>query len=151
PNERYASVADFRQALAEACRPIRSRSLLRSVGILAVLAALALAIIVPFVSRRSAEPPPDPERPDRLWALHDNPDDLSLLDAEDGGELASGSAPVVERIRVENPQGKVPPELPLSHWPALRPVLVVHSPRAWGFVQPLTDRTLSRRVVERWP
>src|SRR5262249_54543241 len=134
PNERYASVADFRRALADACRPGRSRNLLRPVGILAVLAVLALAIILPLVSRQSAEESPAPERPDRLWAVHDNPADLSLLGAEDGGELSGGSVPTVERVRVEDPRGNVPPGLPLPVWPTPRSVLVVHSPRAWGFV-----------------
>src|SRR5262249_48995241 len=90
------------------------------------------------------------ELPTRLWVLYDKADSLSLFTEGKNHEPASGSDVPVERVLVENPPRDLPPELPLADWPASLPVLVVHSPRAWGFVHPLQDRTLGQRVVRNW-
>lgn len=108
-----------------------------------LVAAVAVGLIV--AGRKSLPPPPPPpplaERPTRLWVLYDQPDDLTLFEGE----------PAAERVRVETPPQRLPPDLPLPLWPAPRPVLVVRSATAWGFVHPFHDRALARRVVEHWP
>ncbi|MDB5309729.1 MAG: stkP 5 [Gemmataceae bacterium] len=151
--ERYPSVAPFRQALAGAARPARSRGPARWLGAVAGLAALVVVLFV-LVGRKSPTPtvpPQPPERPTRLWVLYDKPDDLSLFGGAEGRDLSGDADVAVECVRVDNPPQTVPPELPVPIWPTPRPVLVVHSPRAWGFVHPLLDRTLGQRVVRDWP
>lgn len=156
PDERYASVEEFRRALAAACRPPAGRVPLRLLGVLAGLAALVVVPLVahiwqPTPPQLASAPPPDADRPDRLVVLYDQPDDLSYFAAVGGGELAGEPAVPVERVRVENPPSAFPAGLPLPVWPTPRPVLVVRSPRAWGFVYPFRDRSLGWRVVAGWP
>jgi serine/threonine protein kinase len=149
PKERYASIPEFQQALVGACRPTRSRIAL---GVLGALAGLAVLISVLFVLRPgNPTPQPPSELPTRLWVVYEKPDDLSLFPQEGGPGRSSSPDLAVERVPVENPARAVPPELPLPVWPTPRPVLVVHSPDAWGFIHPLQDRTLGQRVVENWP
>ena len=151
PKDRYESVAQFRQALADACRPtgVRARTRLMVAGAaLTALGAALFALNGRQTGTTTAVPPP--ERPTHSWVLYDRPGDLSLFAGEDGGEWAGGSDVAVERVRVENPRQALPPELPLPVWPTPRPVLVVRSPNAWGFVHPLQDPTLGRRVLENW-
>jgi hypothetical protein len=164
PTERYASVTQFRRALtAAAGHTARDRVSLRTLGVLAALAALVI-VPVAYSWRPTPQQPtgaqapespgaevPTPEKPDRLVVLYDKPEDLSLLGGEGGAELTSGSDLTAEWVQVEVPPGNVPAGLPLPVWPAPRPVLVIRSPRAWGFVHPLRDRALGQRVVHHWP
>jgi hypothetical protein len=151
PKERYPSVADFRQALAAACRPIRRRARVRLLGAAAgVVALIVLFVIIGWRVGTRTGAPPSPELPARMWVLYDNPEDLSLFVGEGGRELASGSGVTAEQVPVEDPPRDLPPGLALPVWPTPRPALVVRSPRAWGFVHPLTDRALARQVVSNW-
>jgi hypothetical protein len=111
----------------------------------------ALVTVLAAVSRWNPAAPPPSTTPTRLWVLYDEPDDLALLAGEGGRDLSNGSSLAVEHILVENPPRDIPPELPLPVWPMPRPALVIHSPRAWGFVHPLQDRTLGQRVARDWP
>jgi hypothetical protein len=152
PDDRYPSVAEFRQALSAVGRPAGLRSLLRLLGVLAAVAAL---VVIPPAAYRwgpgagsSTEPQPSPgpaDRPERLLALYDDPKDLALLSGLDDGD---GLPVPVEHVPVET---RLPAGLPLPVRPAPRPVLVIRSPGAWGFVHPLQDTSLGRRVVARWP
>jgi hypothetical protein len=145
PTQRYPSVVEFRRALADACRPppLRSR-----IGL--TVAAVALTVVLAVgVWKQAASPPAD--RPTRLWVLYDQPGDLSMFAGGGGGELAGDPDVAVERVRVETPPRDIPLELPLPVWPTPRPVLVVRSAHALGFVYPLQDRTLGWRVVRHWP
>jgi hypothetical protein len=108
-------------------------------------------LVALMVARWRVPAPQRPGLPTRIWALYDQPDEFSFPAGEGGGGWPDGAGVKVERIRVENAAMDVPPELPLSFWPTSLPVLVVHSPRAWGFVQPLVDRRLGERVVREWP
>jgi hypothetical protein len=161
PEDRYASVAEFRRALSDAGRPAGPRFPVRPLGVLAAVAAL---VVIPLVAYRwgpgtgsstespapEAVPPPGPaaDQPERLLALYDDPKDLALLSGLDDGD---GLPVPVERVPVETPPRRLPAGVPLPVWPAPRPVLVIQSPGAWGFVHPLQDRSLGRRVVAHWP
>jgi len=162
PGERYASAGQFQQALARACRSARSRGprwFLAVLASAAVLAAIALAAYRwwPAADPKSGLPTSGPveaaslDRPDRLMVIYDKPADLPLFAGEDGEELASGSAVNVERVAVEKPLRKLPSGIPLSVWPTPLPALLIHSPKAWGFVHPLQDRSLGQRAVKHWP
>jgi serine/threonine protein kinase len=163
PAERYASVAQFRQALNSADHTTQPRISLRTVGVLAALAALVIVPLVAYNWKPTAQQPPDApsewpvveaparEKPDRLVVLYDKPEDLSLVAGEDGAELASGSGVRVERVQIQKPPRNVPAGLPLPVWPTPRPVLVIHSPHTWGFVHPLQDRLLGQKIVKHWP
>jgi hypothetical protein len=149
PSERYASIAEFRQTLVGACRPTRSRAPFWLLGAVAGLAVLVAVLLV--VGRWKHAPQPPSGLPTRLWVVYHKSDDVSLFTGVDGRELPSGSDAAVKLVQVEDPPGNVPSELPLPVWPTPRPVLVVHSPGAWGFVHPLQDRMLGQRVVRDWP
>jgi serine/threonine protein kinase len=179
PSDRYGSVAQFQQALADACRPLAAPTPHRSRRRLAVTAALAVLGLSayfwwPSAARQptsatsqqptlqTAERPaalgngdsstsgaPVPERPDRLVLLYENLDDLTLFAGLKGGQLTSGSAAKVELAVIGSPR-VMPAGLPVPLWPAPRPGLLIHSPSAWGFVYPLEDRSLGRYVVSHW-
>ncbi len=168
PEQRYATVAEFRRAFGDACRPpaarVRTGPTLAAAALAAGLAVLlavggwwritrpvALPPAETVGPPPAASPPPAADRPTRLWVLYDQPDDLSMLTGAGGGELATDPGVAVERVLVEDQRQGLPPELPLPVWPRPRPVLVVHSPGAWGFVHPLRDPTLGQRVVRNWP
>jgi hypothetical protein len=152
PRERYPSVADFRQALAAACRAARRRARAPLLAAAAgVVALIVLFVIVGWRTGTKTASPLPPESPTRMWVLYDSPEDLSLFAAEGGRELASGSGVAAEHVPVEDPPRDLPPGLALPAWPTLRPVLVVRSAHAWGFVHPLTDRALAWQVVSNWP
>lgn len=157
PDERFATVAEFRQALSAAVRPAGSRVPRRAVLASAALAAPVLASVAAYVWWRSArsgvtDPPPDApvpalETPDRLAVLYDKPADLDLVL---GADLEKSSGVRAERFRFEQPAPDIPTGIPLPVWPIPRPVLVIRSPRAWGFVHPLRDGSLGQQVVARW-
>jgi hypothetical protein len=149
PAERHASIAEFRQALAGACRATRPRARLWVLGSALGLAALAASL--PAVTRWKPPPQSLSGPPPQLWVLYDEPEDLAMFQREEGREWPGGPGVVAERVPVGNPPGEVPPELPLPVWPTPRPVLVLHTPGAWGFVHPLLDRTMGQRVVGDWP
>ena len=156
PHDRYASMAEFRQALADACRsrrlPVRSRLIAAAAGLAALvvigLAAHAWRTTTGQPSGSAAAPGGSPTQ---LWILYDKPEDLSLFPGEGGRKLSNSADVDVQHLRMEEPPGRIPPELALPVWPAFRPVLILHSPAAWGFVHPLVDRTLAQRVVKGWP
>jgi hypothetical protein len=149
PEERYASAGQFRQAFHRACRQTRSRVPARLLGAAVALALLVVVLLV--VHNWTNTTQQSSGLPTRLWVVYDKPEELALFAGEAGRELSSGTAVAVERIQVENPAQEVPPELAIPVWPTPRPVLIIHSPGAWGFVQPLLDRTLGQRVVKDWP
>jgi len=120
PAERYPSVAEFRQALAGACRSTARRFPVRVLVALTGLVIVAGVLLALGSWRRSAPQPEVPRLPDeptRLWLLYDKPEDMSLL-AGDSGELASDSDARIERVRIENPSDNVPPDLPVPFWPS---------------------------------
>ena len=149
---------------ADGPRPARRQVLLRLLGVLAGLIVLLIVLLLTYNGRPAAEqlaglstsesPAPElpnPDRPTRLWLLHDKPDDLLLFTGEGSAESSSSSVVPVERILVEPPTRAIPPGLPLPVWPTPRPVLIVHSLQAWGFVHPLVDSALGQRVAKNWP
>ncbi|MBP3955023.1 serine/threonine protein kinase [Gemmata sp. G18] len=160
PDERYASIKQFQTALAGACRKNAGRvnhRALAALGIIAALVILPLAVAKWWRPTAVADPEPsgtqavDGERPDRLVVLYDRSDDLALFTGPDGRGLVGSLGAPVERVPAEAGGTPLPPGLPLSVWPAPRPVLAIRSPSAWGFVYPLQDRTLAQRVVTNWP
>ncbi|MBN9517676.1 serine/threonine protein kinase [bacterium] len=151
PEQRYATVARFREALAGATRRRRRRAVWLTAAALVAVAAGGLVVARWRTANPPPPPPPPAEQPTRLWVLYDQPEDLKLLAGDAGGELAGGPGVTAERVRVESPPRGLPPDLPLPVWPTPRPVLVVRSASAWGFVHPFQDRTLGQRVVAHWP
>ncbi len=156
PTERYGSVAEFRLALANACRPAGRRAPIRLLATLAALAAIVAIPLAAFDWQPSGQRPHEPqateaERPDRLVILHDRNEDLALFAGEGGAELASGSDVPVERVLIEAPPRHLAEGLPLPVWPTPRPALLIRSPSAWGFVHPFQDQSLAQRVIRRWP
>jgi hypothetical protein len=156
-DDRYESMSEFRQAFLDAChdkrRPPRGRWLIATAAGLAVLAVVWLAVR----SRETVVRPPSAaaetvgELPTKLWVLYDKPQDLSLFTGEKGGELSGAAGMAVHHVAIEEPVRKVPAELTMPFWPTSRPLLVVRSPTAWGFVYPLADPTLGQRVLKNWP
>ncbi|MBA4065409.1 MAG: hypothetical protein C0501_17185 [Isosphaera sp.] len=150
PDDRYGSVAEFRDALAAACGPARPRPRRRWLAAAAVGAVGAAAAAVAAYHWPPADPGPLPPAapavaaPDRAWVFYDRPEELALF----AGDL--GGLPV-ERVFGGPKPGKPPAELQIPSWPAPGSVLAVRSPDAWVFVNPLTDPGLADRVVRNWP
>lgn len=148
PDDRTRTAAEFRQefiAAAGTPRPRRAAWWPAAAVAVGVLAAV-LAVTLNRGTPSSAPPaPPAADRPTRLWLLYDRPDDLDLFPDLDR------TAPAVERVRLGEQVPGLPPDLPVPFAPRPRPLLVIRSAGAWGFVHPLADRTLARRVAADWP
>lgn len=144
PDQRYASVEEFRQALADALR--RPRPLLLVGGLLLVAALVGLLAWLragPGDNTATAQT--------RAWILYEHPETLAwLAGAEADPPLPKHAGLAVKRLRLsEQPPGhSLDPQLPL--WPSPRPVLVLSSPKTWGFFHPLMDSSLADRIVAQW-
>lgn len=155
PDDRFPSVAEFRREFAAATGTPRPRPVAWwpvtaaavAVGIVVAVAVLLFNRAVPpsVASIAAGVIDPSADRPTRLWLLYDRPDDLDLF--ADPDQLD----PPAERARVNEQAQGLPPDLPVPFAPKPLPVLVIRSAGAWGFVHPLADRTLARRVVADWP
>jgi hypothetical protein len=156
PSDRYQSMDQFRQALADGCRAARPRTWAWRTAAAAGLAVLTAALLGVYMRRKTVPPALETSAapavsPIRSWVLYDRPKELKLFAAKDGAELPERGEMAVQRVWIEDPKSRVPADLALPDWPTCRPVLAIRSPRAWGFVHPLADRTLGERVLENWP
>ncbi len=163
PSERFESVADFRNALARV-KPARVPRRWHNV-VIAGLSILTIALLVAYVwppesAVQTGEPPaPKPiqpqvakaNRPNRLMVFYDKPQDLSLFSGADGKQLSRDADVTIEKVLIEKPTAFIAHGLSLPFLPTPRPVLAIQSPKAWGFVHPLVDRTLGYRVLKSWP
>jgi hypothetical protein len=144
PDDRYASVAEFRQGLARALAPPRRRSWRSVVVVAALLVTAAIAVMHlagPF------GPTPRPVVPvagdERAWVLFDRPEDQQLFEGLPEALAARSVAARGLRPGEDGP--------PLPAWPEPRPVLVLDAPGALAFVHPLEDASLAARVARDWP
>lgn len=148
PQDRYASVAQFWQALDDACCDTGQRISRRTKAALVIAASLLLLVLGAVWLRTTALPR---ERISDLWLLLDRPDQHALLGVTADLERANRGALTIHSVNVHDSPGSVPPSLPLPFWPNPRPVALVRSPIAWGFVVPLQEPSLVDRTVRDWP
>jgi hypothetical protein len=145
PDDRYASVEEFRRGLRRALAPPPRRSL-RTLALAAGLALTSATSLALYLTRPGAGPR-DGDRAaatdGQAWALCDRPEDRWLIEDDPDGPAFR---PVV-------PHGHRPDDggPPLPAWPEPRPVLVLAAPGALAFVHPLDDATLAGRVARDWP
>jgi serine/threonine protein kinase len=145
--DRLSSVEDFRRELQRSLqrRKIQSRHFLAC-----AMLVLLLGVALPQVSNTHRSPGSVPiatPQPVQAWVLHDYPDHLNWFDLG-GMDEASGLIP--RPLLVQGRLSGINSSPPLPLWPATRPVLVVSSPNNLGFVHPLSDPTLGRRVLKNW-
>jgi hypothetical protein len=144
PEDRFASVAEFRRLLNRALAPPPPRSwrtaALVAGLVLTTLLALGLYLTRP-VGKAKAGPEPAAGAA-RAWVVGDRADDHRLF-----GGLPEGLA-----ARPVAPHGLRPTggEPPLAAWPEPRPALVLSSPGALAFVHPLEDASLAGRLARDW-
>jgi serine/threonine protein kinase len=156
PSERFASVAELRQALANVVAKFTPRAPRRWRQAVVVAALLTIPWLAVILGRPDAPAPSLPEtapaakavseRPERVWLLDDRPDRLTTFTKQ----LSDQSGLDVERVLADKSQ-PFPPELPLPAAPTPVPVAVIRSPSAWGFVYPIRDRALPHTIVKHWP
>ena len=141
--DRFATVEDFRRELLAALNvwPSSSRRRFGLAAAIALIVAFAVAFLRPLPPRAS-DPLSTPPETVQSWVLHDSPEQLRWFDL---GE--ESTRPWLVEGRAAGASGS--PPVPV--WPAIRPVLVIVSAEAVGFVHPLTDPTLGRRVLKAWP
>jgi hypothetical protein len=143
--DRYPSVEEFRRELLKAltARSTRSRrwwGLGAALGVcVGTVAFLIGAPLWKFEASSSSG-----ARPVETWIIHDRPEQLQWFDQAEPGGLAF--QPLLAQGRM--PSGPGAPPLPV--WPSTRPVLVISSSNALGFVHPLSDPTFGRRVLRSW-
>jgi hypothetical protein len=147
PEDRPATVDDFRRELKSALGQ-GGGSTRRRVGVLATtVMALAVSALLAGRGQPGDAASPTPAGPVEAWLLHDHPGQLAWFDfaAPDRGD-GPGPRPVL--VRGRSPTESDGPPVPV--WPNTRPVLVISSPGAQGFIHPLADPTLGRRVLGDW-
>jgi eukaryotic-like serine/threonine-protein kinase len=147
PEDRFATVEQFRRCLVGALQGSAGRRRRVALYSAVVLLLGVVAFLVGYPPKRrdaSRSPAADPVV---AWVVHDRPDQLSWFDWG-GADGRGGLAPQPLRTRDQAPAGTDAPPLPI--WPGTRPVLVVSSPGALGFVHPLCDPTLGRRLLGEW-
>jgi serine/threonine protein kinase len=169
PGDRFATVEDFRQALAGAMRERRRplRWLSAAAG-LCVLGGILLALpwwldrVSPGtalahhseaqsatlpVTQPATLPVTQPVNPPSLhgWCIYDQPNELAWLKGK--GIAGPGVVLTEMPVRGERPDSRL--ELPL--WPKPRPLLAITAPKALAFVHPVTDSDLAAQVVQDWP
>jgi serine/threonine protein kinase len=144
PEDRYATVEDFRRELNQALRGepgARRRWFVVGLG-LAI--ALGTAILLAASPRGSNDAPATaPSSVLQAWFVHDRGEQLQWLQ---GG--TNGIVPEPLLVHGRGPVGSGGPPLPV--WPSTRPVIVVQSDGALGFIHPLSDPTLGRRLLANW-
>jgi hypothetical protein len=147
PEERPTSVEKFRGALLAVLRPGPHRLRRPAALVGALLLALACLFLGYYSRGRQADPPPPASLagPIQSWLLYDRPEMLPELEKLRGND---GQAPRRLLVRGRAPQGDDAPDLPV--WPAPRPVLVVNSAQATGFLHLLTNATLGREFLGQW-
>lgn len=162
PKERFATVAEFGEALANALKHSRSRSRFRIGSAIAAVLLLGVSGAL-FLRGRFGEAPLPPTKfpastkstalpmTIRGWAIYDQPEELALLVGPEGKQPKEMAGAAIQPLRVEGVRPKKESGVPLPAWPEPRPALVVSSPKAFGFLHPFQDTGLCRRVLENWP
>lgn len=146
--DRYESVAEFRRELIDACRAsVGGRRTWWRPAIVALAAVVTLLFLFQGMRAGGSRN----ERATGLWALFDDQEDLALLTNDGDPAFASNSRLAFYRIDFGGSPGNVPPHLSLPFWPQQRPLAIVRSPSAWGFVVPLETPKLVRQTLESWP
>jgi hypothetical protein len=142
PEDRFASVEEFRTKLLAALRPAPTRLRRRLAMAAAIFLALGLAaqtvLWPPDQNATSASPG---ETSTHAWVVHDQPEQLLLF------EPAPAETNLFRPLRPEGPVPSLHDGPPVPVWPQSRPVMIVSSARGVGFIHPLFDRTLGRRAL----
>jgi hypothetical protein len=146
PEDRYGTVEEFRRDLMVALNGSFALVRLR----LSSYAAVTLILIAYLIGRsqNSQEASaPLPVGPIEAWVVHDRTDQLRWFDweARDG---VDGVTPQPLLVYGHGPTAAGTPPLPV--WPGTRPVLVLSSAQALGFVHPLSDPAFGQRVLKNW-
>ena len=157
PDERYASVAEFRRDLAAALGLLNAVP--RSLKWLATAAGLTAVVIALVVlgSFLSPAPPPPAEQPDDsdaiyAWALYDDPLTKEILIGSEDSGLRPDSQFRLREGQVYGPAPSVgAEEMFLPRWPSPRPVLVLYIDQRWIFCHPIRDRYLTRDALSEFP
>jgi hypothetical protein len=145
PDDRYASVEEFRGDLRRALAPLPRRSR-RTTALVAGLALTTVAALTLYLTRPGEGPRDDGAAvavDGQAWALFDRPEDRWLLEDD---PARPPFRPVVLRGRQPDSDGP-----PLPAWPEPRPALVLRAPEALAFIHPLDDATLAGRAARDWP
>jgi hypothetical protein len=148
--DRFTTVEEFRRALIDALQGGAGRHRRR----LAVCAGFVLVLVmVAFLTVYTRKTPEvaavseaEPEQV-QAWIVYDRPEQLRWFE-RDGKDEPGGIVPQQLLAMGRMPTGSGAPPLPL--WPNRKPVLVISSHRALGFVYPLSDPTLGRRLLSGW-
>ena len=139
PEDRFASVEEFRAKLLRALEP-RPQQLRRMLGMAAavVLTCGTLFYIVHTPERAVAQA--IREEALKVWAIYDKPEQLEWF--EQGG-LEHRALPLLIDGFPPSPSSGPP----VPSWPANRPTLILSSPAGLGFAHPVVDAALGRKVV----
>jgi hypothetical protein len=143
PEDRYATVEEFRSELLYALRGSAARKRFH----LAVSAALVLILGACLAGYLWKNQEAGPSGPVEAWIIHDRAEQLHWFD-DDGKNEPNGLAPRPLLVYGQGPTAPGAP--PLPNWPGTRPVLVLSSAQAMGFVHPLSDPAFGRRVLRGW-
>ncbi len=153
PNERYASVEDFRRHLANTLSPPKSRYPAWAIAAGLGLAALPGGVFLVLESKHSSAEDSSAAfqaAAVRSWLVYRQPEALWGFEGEEEGspDLLPGVA--LQRLSLtELPPGKkLDPQIP--DWPFPLPVFVVTAPGKWCFFHPLENRSFGPPVVKDW-
>jgi hypothetical protein len=147
PEDRYATVEEFRRDLLRVLQTnnARLRNSLVACGLLVLVVGIIAAIAGHLWPRQNPNQRPT-AGPVQAWVVHDRPDQLELFDP---AQKEAGDVPFQPiLVRGLMPTGDDTPPLPV--WPSARPVLVISSAKSLGFVHPLFDPSLGRRLLRDW-
>jgi hypothetical protein len=142
PEDRHASVAEFRRELARALAPPQPRSWRTAVLAAGLVLTTTLSVTLYLTRPVNGGGAGPAASKTHAWVVSDRPDD---------GRLFEG-IPEAQAPRSVAPRGLRPSEgePPTCAWPEPRPALVLAAPGALAFVHPLEDASLAGRLARDW-
>lgn len=150
PEDRFGSVEEFRRDLIAALQGGVGQRRRRVAMCVALALVLGMSASLAGYMRKTPDAAPvsaAESEPIQAWIVHDRPEQLRWFD-RDGKDESGGLSPQPLLAVGFRPNGSGTPPLPI--WPNKRPVLVISSPQVLGFIHPLSDPTLGRRVLSGW-
>lgn len=141
--DRYASVEAFRRDLLQALGWGQRRSW-RAAAVVAALALCGAGAVAGYLAHgRTGGSEPIAVGPVTAWLIHDRPEALREFGVGDGSTAPRG-------LLVRGPTPSEPAAPDLLAWPEPRPVVVVTSAPATGFVHLLTGPAVGRELLGQW-